>query len=82
MVSADRHGAVSRAGVGLRRKMAEYASLSEAVIGAVIDTYKDVPVHASGWVFADRAVAVTQGADVLSAVAVLGDRQDLFGPVP
>lgn len=32
-------------------------------------------------VFADLAVAVADGADAISGIEVLGDRQDLFGPV-
>lgn len=35
----------------------------------------------SGRVFAGLAVAVADGADAISGIAVLTDRQDLFGPV-
>ena len=38
-------------------------------------------MHAPGRVFADLAVAVADGADAISGIAVLGDRQDLHGPV-
>ena len=31
--------------------------------------------------FTDLAVAVADGADAISGIAVLGDRQDLHGPV-
>lgn len=72
---------VSHAGVGLLREMAEFTGLSEGVTDALIDTYKGVPVHAPGRVFTDLAVAVADGADAISGIAVLADRQDLFGPV-
>ena len=80
-VSADGAGVVSHAGVGLLREMAEYTGLVDAVSDALLDTYKGPPVHAPGRVFADLAVAVADGADAISGIAVLGDRQDLFGPV-
>jgi len=81
VVSADGQGVVSHAGVGLLREMAEYTGLVEGVTSALIDTYKGVPVHAPGRVFADLAVAVADGADAISGISVLADRQDLFGPV-
>jgi hypothetical protein len=80
-VSADGAGVVSHAGVGLLREMAEYTGLVDSVTAALLDTYKGVPVHAPGRVFTDLAVAVADGADAISGIAVLGDRQDLFGPV-
>lgn len=80
-VSADGVGVVSHAGVGLLREMAEYTGLVDGVTAALLDTYKGVPVHAPGRVFTDLAVAVADGADAISGIAVLGDRPDLFGPV-
>lgn len=35
----------------------------------------------AGRVFTDLAVAVADGADAISGIEVLGDREDLFGPV-
>jgi len=81
VVSADGQGVVSHAGVGLLREMAEYSGLVEGVSDALIGTYRGVPVHAPGRVFTDLAVAVADGADAISGISVLGDRQDLFGPV-
>ena len=81
VVSADGQGVVSHAGVGLLREMAQYTGLVEGVTDALLDTYRGVPVHAPGRVFTDLAVAVADGADAISGIAVLGDRQDLFGPV-
>jgi DDE family transposase len=80
-VSADGAGVVSHAGVGLLREMAEYTGLVAGVSGALLDTYKGMPVHAPGRVFTDLAAAVADGADAISGIAVLGDREELHGPV-
>ena len=80
-VSADGAGVVSHAGVGLLREIAEHAGLVDGVSRALIDTYKGVPFHAPGRVFCDLAVAIADGADAVSGIAVLADRAGLFGPV-
>jgi hypothetical protein len=80
-VSADGAGVVSHAGVGLLRELAEGTGLVSGVSEALLDTYRGVPVHAPGRVFADLAVAVADGADAISGIAVLTDRPELFGPV-
>ena len=80
-VSADGQGVVSHAGVGLLREMAEETGLVDAVSAGLLDTYRGVPGHAPGRVFTDLAVAVADGADAISGIAVLGDREELFGPV-
>ena len=80
-VSADGVGVVSHAGIGLLREMAECTGLVHALDEALIDTYKGVPVHGPGRVLCDLAVAVADGADCVSGISVLYDRQDLFGPV-
>ena len=80
-VSADGQGVVSHAGAGLLREMAEYTGLVDGVTEALLDTYRGLPVHPPGRVFTDLAVAVADGADAISGIAVLADRQDLFGPV-
>ena len=80
-VSADGAGVVSHAGVGLLRETAEHTGLVDAVSEALLDTYRGVPIHAPGRVFADLAVAVADGADAISGIAALVDRQDLHGPV-
>lgn len=38
-------------------------------------------MHAPGRVFTDLAVAITDGADAVSGIDVLRDREDLHGPV-
>jgi hypothetical protein len=80
-VSADGRGVVSHAGIGLLREMAEYTGLVRGLDEALIDTYRSRPVHGPGRVLADLAVAVADGADCVSGISVLYDRQDLFGPV-
>ncbi|HEY5788447.1 MAG TPA: IS1380 family transposase [Microlunatus sp.] len=81
VVSADGAGVVSHAGVGLLREMAEYTGLVDGVTAALADTYRGPWLHAPGRVFTDLAVAVADGADAISGISVLGDRQDLHGPV-
>ena len=63
------------------RETAEHTGLVDAVSEALLDTYRGVPIHAPGRVFADLAVAVADGADAISGIAALVDRQDLHGPV-
>ena len=80
-VSADGEGVVSHAGLGMLREMAEYTGLVRALDGALADTYRGPWIHAPGRVLTDIAVAVADGADAITGIAVLGDRQDVFGPV-
>lgn len=80
-VSADGAGVVSHAGVGLLREMAEFTGLVDGVSGALLDTYTGLPVHPPGRVFTDLAVAIADGADAVSGIAVLRDREELFGSV-
>lgn len=63
------------------REMAEFTGLVDAVSDALIDTYAGVPVHPAGRVFTDLAVAIADGADAVSGIAVLRDREELFGAV-
>ncbi len=72
VVSADGVGVVSHAGVGVLHEMAEYTAWSRGVTAALLDTYQGTPVHASGRVFTDLAVAVADGADAISGISVLG----------
>lgn len=80
-VSADGRGVVSHAGTALLRELAAETGLAGAVTGALLDTYRGVPVHMPGQVFADLAVAIADGADAVSGIGVLRDREALFGPV-
>jgi len=81
VVSADGAGVVSHAGVGLLREMAEYTGLVDAVTTALAATYGGRWLHPPGRVFTDLAVAVADGADAITGIAVLADREDLHGPV-
>jgi hypothetical protein len=67
---------VSHAGVGLLREMAGYTGLAEGVTDALIGTCKGVPAHAPGRVFTDLAVAAADGADAISGIRVLTDREE------
>lgn len=80
-VSADGDGVVSHAGAVLLRETAEYTGLVDAVTAVLADTYRGRWLHAPGRVFADLAVAVADGADAVSGIEILGDREELFGLV-
>jgi hypothetical protein len=79
-VSADGHGVVSHAGMGMLRELADRTGLSGQVTAALADTYRGPWVYAPGDVFADLAAAVADGADCIDAVGQLcGDREHVFG---
>jgi hypothetical protein len=59
----------------------EYTGLVDGVTAALIGTYRGGPLHAPGRVFCDLATAIADGADAISGIAVLTDREELFGPV-
>jgi hypothetical protein len=80
-VSADGKGVVSHAGAALLRELATETGLAGAVSGALLDTYRGFPLHMPGQVFADLAVAIADGADAVTGIEVLRDREALFGPV-
>ena len=79
-VSADGHGVVSHAGMGLLRELADLTGLSAQVTAVLADTYKGSWVYAPGEVFADLAAAVADGADCIDGVGQLcADREHVFG---
>lgn len=79
-VSADGHGVVSHAGMGMLRELADRTGLSGQVTAALADTYRGPWVYAPGEVFADLAAAVADGADCIDGVGQLcGDREHAFG---
>jgi type VI protein secretion system component VasA len=80
-VFADGEGVVSHAGAELLREMAEFTGLSAAWDAALLGTYKALPIHLPGRVLADMAVAIADGADSISDLAVLRDQPQLFGAV-
>ena len=79
-VSADGHGVVSHAGVGILRECAELTGLSAQVTAALADTYRGPWIYAPGAVFADLVAAVAGGADCIDGVGqACGDRAHVFG---
>lgn len=80
-VSADGEGVVSHAGLGMLRELAEDTGLVSGLNEAVADTYRGPWVHAPGRVLTDLAVAVADGAEAITGIAVLGDREETFGKV-
>ena len=79
-VSADGHGVVSHAGMGLVRELADLTGLSAQVTAVLADTYKGPWTYAPGAVFADLVAAVADGADCIDGVGQLcGDREHVFG---
>jgi hypothetical protein len=64
-VSADGHGVVSHAGVGMLRELADLTGLSAQVTSALADTYRGPWTYDPGAVFADLAAAVADGADCI-----------------
>lgn len=80
-ISADGRGVVSHAGLGMLRELAEGTGLVAGLNEAVADTYRGQWVHAPGRVLTDLAVAVAGGAETISGIAVLGDREETFGKV-
>ena len=79
-VSADGHGVVSHAGVGMLREVAELTGLSAQVTAVLADTYRGPWIYEPGAVFADLAAAVADGADCIDGVGQsCGDREHVFG---
>ena len=79
-VSADGHGVVSHAGMGVLRELADLTTLSVQVTAVLADTYRGPWVYSPGAVFADLAAAVADGADCIDGVGQrCGDREHVFG---
>lgn len=79
-VSADGHGVVSHAGMGMLSELADRSGLSAQVTAAPADTYRGPWLYAPGKVFADLAAAVADGADCIDGVGQLcGDREHVLG---
>ncbi|MDN5670235.1 MAG: IS1380 family transposase [Renibacterium salmoninarum] len=80
-VSADGHGVLSHAGVGMVREVADLTGLSEQVTAVLADTYRGRWSHAPGAVFADLVAAVADGADCVdNAAQASRSRSEVFGP--
>ncbi|MGH9268379.1 MAG: IS1380 family transposase [Acidimicrobiales bacterium] len=80
-VTTDGEGLVSHAGTGLLAEMADRSGLTEAMSVAMGDCGIDWHTHDPGVVLTHMAVAIADGADCLSHLAVLRNQGELFGPV-
>jgi hypothetical protein len=63
-VSADGHGVLSHAGVGMLRELAQVTGLSTQARAALADTYRGHWTYEPGAVFADLVAAVADRATV------------------
>jgi len=81
VVSADGQGVVSHAGSRLLADLAERTTLTGALTDALGRLARPRAVHDPGRVLVDLAVAVADGAECISDIAVLADQPALFGPV-
>lgn len=80
-VSADGHGVVSHAGIGIVREVADGSGLTRALNAALLDTYRGIPIHQPGRVITDLAAAVVDGEASIGGIETLGHREEVFGPV-
>jgi len=80
-VTTDGEGLVSHAGTGLLAELADRSGLTEALSVAMGDCGISWHTHDPGVVLTHMAVAIADGADCLSKLAVLRDQKALFGPV-
>ena len=78
-VTAGGHGIVSHAGLALLRKLTDKTGLTGGLSRALATAR--LLVHDRGRVLADLACAIADGAEVISDFRVMGDQEELFGPV-
>jgi hypothetical protein len=81
VVSADGRGVVSHAGSRLLADLAERSTLTGELTDALGRLTRPRTAHDPGRVLVDLAVAVADGAECISDIAVLADQPGLFGPV-
>lgn len=79
-VTAGGQGIVSHAGVVLLRALADRTGLTGGLSGALARR-GFMPVHDRGRVLADLAVAIADGATVISDFAVMSGQREVLGPV-
>jgi hypothetical protein len=80
-VTADGRGVVSHAGSRLLADLADRSMLTGQLSTALAGLGRPRAVHDPGRVLVDLAVAIADGAECISDIAVLADQPDLFGPV-
>ena len=81
-VTTDGEALVSHAGTGLLAELADRSGLTRALSVAMGDCGISWHTHDPGVVLTHMAVAIADGADCLSKLAVLRTQEALFGPVP
>jgi hypothetical protein len=81
MVSADGAGVVSHAGSRLLADLADVTTLTAELSQALHGVRGPRPRHDPGRVLVDLAVAIADGAETISEIAVLADQPGLFGPL-
>src|SRR5512147_1372998 len=79
VVSADGRGVVSRAGSRLLADLAERTTLTGQLSAVLAGLFRRRAKHDPGRVLVDLAVAVADGAECISDIAVLVDQPGLFG---
>ena len=80
-VTTDGEGLVSHSGTALLAELADRSGLTSAMSVAMADCGISWNTHDPGIVLTHLAVAIADGADCLSKLAVLRDQEALFGPV-
>jgi hypothetical protein len=80
-VTADGRGVVSHAGSRLLADLADRTTLTAEVSAALVRLARPRAAHDPGRVLVDLAVAVADGAQCISDIAVLADQPGLFGTV-
>jgi Transposase DDE domain group 1 len=78
-VTGDGAGIVSHAGMALTRALCDRMGLTSGLSRALASDR--LLVHDRGRVLADLACAIADGAEVISDFRVMGDQQELLGPV-
>ena len=81
MVTADGAGVVSHAGSRLLADLADATTLTGELAEALDGVRGARPRHDPGRVLVDLAVAIADGAQAISDIAILADQPALFGPV-
>ena len=76
-----RGGVVSHAGTWLLADLADATTLTGELSAALDGVRGPRPRHDPGRVLVDLAVAIADGAETISDIAVLADQPALFGPV-
>ena len=80
-VTGDGNGVANHAGARLLVDLAEAVGLTSALSVAMAPTKQRHRGHDRGEVLVDLAVAIADGAETISDLAILRDQPDLFGSV-